>query len=292
MANHDVRRLAAGFSFLEAPRWHRERLYASDFYTHRVLAFDEQGAFETLCTVPHQPSGLGFLPDGSLLIVSMTDRKVVRLADGAIEPYADLGGIASFHCNDMVVDAAGNAYVGNFGWDPAIDGPVQAARLALIRPDRSVAAVGGDLVFANGMVLTPGGTLLVAETFASRITAYDRLADGMLANPRPWAILGEARESISAAVAGGAPLPDGMALDAEGAVWIGDAGGRAALRVAQGGAILDRVETGDLTVFATALGGADGRTLFLCAAPPLRSHDPSVDRRAVLLACKVAVPAG
>jgi sugar lactone lactonase YvrE len=291
MANRVPRTLATDFSFLEAPRWHRGRLYASDFYTHRVLAFDEDGSFETLCSIPHQPSGLGFLPDGSLLIVSMIDRRIVRLLNGVVEPYADLGEVASFHCNDMAVDAAGNAYVGNFGWDPAIEGPVHTARLALIRPDRSVTAVGGDLVFPNGMVLTGDGRLLVAETFASRITAYDRAPDGTLTGGRPWATLGPSHASIAEVVAGGAPLPDGMTLDAEGALWIGDAGGRAALRIAEGGAILDRVETGDLTVFATALGGADGRTLFLCASPPLRSHDPSIDRRAVLLACKVDVPA-
>ena len=288
-----ARTLASGFSFLECPRWRAGRLYVSDFYTGRVLAFDSDGRHERICEVSGQPSGLGFLPDGSLLVVSMIDRSVLRWRAGKLERYADVSSLAAFHANDMLVDEEGGAYVGNFGWDLTQSPTIRATTLARIDPRGTVTAAAEDVVFPNGMVLADGGrTLLVAETFAARITAFDRDSSGLLSNRRVWASLAqEAFTTVSAAIDSGAPLPDGMAIDAEGAVWIGDAGGRAALRVAQGGAILDRVATGELTPYAVALGGPDGRTLFICASPPLFTADPSVEHRSSLMSCTVAVPA-
>lgn len=288
-----TRTLASGFSFLESPRWHSGRLYASDFYTGRVLAFDADGGYELVCQLTGQPSGLGFLPDGSLLIVSMIERCVMRWQGNKLERYADVSRYASFDANDMLVDGLGQAYVGNFGWNLVEDPTIRTATLARIDASGSVTPAAEGLVFPNGMVLADGGrTLLVAETFAARITAFDRCADGSLSNRRVWASFApQAFQTASAAVESGCPLPDGIAIDAEGAVWVADAGGRAVFRVAQGGRILDKVETGDLTPYAVALGGEDNRTLFICAAPPLFTADPSVEHRSSLMSCTVDVPA-
>lgn len=288
-----ARTLASGFSFLECPRWHAGRLYTSDFYTGRVLAFDADGSHELICRLAGQPAGLGFLRDGSLLIVSMIERCVMRWTERKLTRHADVSSCASFHANDMLVDEQGRAYVGNFGWNLVEDPAIRATTLAHIDARGTVTAAADGLVFPNGMVLADGGrTLLVAETFAARISAFDRADDGSLSNRRVWASFAtQPFQTVADAVESGCPLPDGMAIDAEGAVWIGDAGGRAALRVAQGGRVLDRVETGDLTPYAVALGGHDRRTLFICASPPLFSADPSVEHRSSLMSCTVAVPA-
>jgi sugar lactone lactonase YvrE len=292
MNARSVRVIGSGYSFLEGPRWRSGRLFVSDFYTRRVLAFDARGNVEVICTVPGQPSGLGFEPDGHLLVVSMLDRRLLRLRNGSLEEVADLSGIAGFHCNDMLVDRGGRAYVGNFGWDSAIDPTIKPTVLAVVRPDRSTAVAADNLIFPNGIVQTiDGKTLLVAETFAARITAFDIAADGRLVNRRIWATFSDRRfKTIEEAVAARVPLPDGIALDADGALWIGDAAGRGPLRVAEGGAILERVDTGEQSVYAVALGDEDGRTLYMCAAQPLLTDDPSVDHRARLLSCRVSVP--
>lgn len=288
----DLRTIADGYSFLEGPRWRDDRLYASDFYTGRVVAFDEDGGASTVATVPGQPSGLGFTPGGDLLVVSMTDRAVLRIDDGALVEVADLRGVASWHCNDMLVDPAGRAYVGNFGWDSESDPRIVPADLALVAPDGSVSVAAPGLEFANGMVLSEDGrTLLVAETFAARITAFDVAADGSLSGRRAWATFADGTiRTVPEALACDAPLPDGMALDAEGAVWLGDAAGRGALRVCEGGAIVERIEVPGQAVYALALGGRDRRTLYMCAGPRLMEGDPRVERRARLLACRVDVP--
>jgi sugar lactone lactonase YvrE len=296
----DVTVLADGLSFLEGPRWHDGRLYVSDFYTHRVLSLDGDGALEPVCTVPGQPSGLGFDARGRLLVVSMVDRRLLRLEGDVLHEVADLGGLAPFHCKDMVVDADGAAYVGNFGWDEVARPGITPTALIRVDPDGTPTVAARELVFPNGMAITPdGGTLLVAETFAGRITAFDIGEDGALANRRVWADLaprrglsgqapGAAWTTIADAVASGRPLPDGLALDEDGAVWIGDAAGSGPLRVVEGGEIVERVDTGPLSVYAVALGGADRRTLSMCASPPLLETDPSTDHRAQLLACRVA----
>lgn len=292
MLGHEPRLVADGFSFLEGPRWHDERLFVSDFYTHRVLSFDARGQEETICTVPNQPSGLGFLDDGSMLIVSMLDRRLLRLVGGRLSEVADLTALAPWHCNDMVVDAAGRAYVGNFGFDDGAGGKMQTTGLIRVDQDGSASIAAADLLFPNGIVISAeGDQMCVAETFAGRISAFDINRDGGLSNRRTWASFGTgAADTLDGAIASRVPLPDGMALDAEGALWIGDAAGKGALRVAEGGAILDFVPTGDLAVYAVALGGGDRRTLFLCCAPPLPHGRPKTDLRAVLLSCRVDAP--
>ena len=287
-----VRTLARGFRFLEGPRWHDGKLYVSDIEGRVVLTLQADGTQQTLCHVPGKPSGLGFAPDGALLIVSMTDRRLLRLeANGRTVEIANLSAVTPFACNDMVVDAQGRAYVGNLGWDTEADDQVRATNLLFVNTDGKVSVAAENLVFPNGAAITPDGrTLIVAETFASRISAFDIAADGSLTRRRLWAQLSQkVGTTVSEIVASRTPSPDGLALDEEGAIWIADASGNGALRIAEGGTILDRVSTGDSSVYAVALGGEDGRTLFMCAGPRLLTFDPRLETRAELLACEVEV---
>ena len=164
--------LVAGLTFPEAPRWRDGKLWFSDFYSHRVLTVDLAGRLETVVEVPQRPSGLGWRPDGTLLVVSMLDRRVLRVDGGKTHVVADLSAVATGPCNDMVVDAAGRAYVGNFGFDRHRGEPQRSTCLALVDVDGRVIRVAEDLHFPNGTVITPdGGTLIVAETLAHRLTA-------------------------------------------------------------------------------------------------------------------------
>ena len=198
-----------GLAFGEGPRWHAGALWWSDMHAEQVMRRGGAGEVETVCHVEGRPSGLGWLPGGDLLIVSMIDRRVMRMGtDGALTPHADLSTVAPRRTNDMVVDRKGRAYVGNFGFDYDRDEPVAATSLALVRPDGSVSLVADGLLFPNGMVITPDDrTLVVAETWAMRLTAFDIKPDGSLANRRFWAQL---PDRVS---------PDGICLDAEGAIW-------------------------------------------------------------------------
>ena len=295
MADRSLRPVLDRCSYLEGPRWHDGRLWVSDFYTERVIAVDLDGdaAPQTVARVPGQPSGLGWLPDGSLLVVSMRDRRVLRVRDGRTEVHADLSALAPWHLNDMVVDAAGRAYVGNFGFDLMAGATARPTNLVRVDPDGSATVAAEDLMFPNGSVIFPdGATLVVAETLAARLTAFAVDADGALTDRRPWAVLAETpdRDAGGRTGAAGRVAPDGIALDAEGAIWVADAVGRRALRVREGGEIVDEVPGGGLGVFACALGGPDGRTLVLCAAPSFAEHERRDTRDARLLACEVDVP--
>jgi sugar lactone lactonase YvrE len=257
-----------GLHFAEGPRRGPDgRLFFSDFYERAVFALDLQsGKRQGICSVPGQPSGLGWLPDGRMLVVSMKDRTVRRLEpSGVLALHADLFEVATFHANDMLVDAGGRAYVGNFGFDlheairengeaplmdPAYVPPGTA--LALVEADGTVRVAAEDLKFPNGMALLPDGTLIVAETLAFQLTAFDVDADGSLRNRRMWAPL---REAFVA--------PDGICVDAEGGVWVASAIQPAAVRVVEGGAVTDRVTTSQ-NCYAVAL---IDTTLVCCTAP-------------------------
>src|SRR5262245_27583813 len=166
--------LLDGLKFGEGPRWHEGRLWFSDFYTHRVAAVDLEGRDETIVEVPQRPSGLGWLPDGTLLVVSMLDRRLLRFDGKALRVHAELTSLAGGLCNDLVVDSAGRAYVGNFGYDRHNDAPSKNTRIIRVDPDGRAQAVGTELHFPNGMVISPDGrTLIVAETFAHRLSAFD-----------------------------------------------------------------------------------------------------------------------
>ena len=183
--------LLDGIYFGEGPRWHDGHLYLSDFYAHEVLKVDPAGNRESIATVPNQPSGLGWLPDGTMLIVSMKDRKLLKLNGNELIEHADLSSVAGYHCNDMVVSAEGRAYVGNFGYNHYEEPEEKTANLARVDPDGSVHCAATGLRFPNGSVITPDGkTLVVGETRGNCLTAWDIATDGALSNQRVWADLG------------------------------------------------------------------------------------------------------
>lgn len=294
MTTRNFSTFISGYDYLEAPRWHDGRLWVSDFYTHQVIAADMDGRVETVAIVAGQPSGLGWLPDGRLLVVSMRDRTLLRREpDGSLVVHADLSGIAGGPVNDMVVDAQGRAYVGNFGFDLMGGAPLETARLALVDSDGRVSVTAENLYFPNAMMITPDGrTLIVNETFGNRISAFDIRADATLGQRRDWACFGplpQGRE-LAEVFPQARVAPDGGAMDAEGAVWIADAIGNRALRVAEGGRILDEISTGTQGVFACMLGGPDRRTLFLCVAPDFHEHQRTNAREAAIWAVAVDVP--
>ena len=180
--------LLEGLCFPEGPRWRDGALWFSDMHDQRVKRMTADGAVADVCTVPHWPSGLGWLPDGTLLVVSMTDRRVLRWDGERLALHADLSDLASFHCNDMVVDAHGRAYVGNFGFDLHAQKKPRPAELICVEPDGAARVVADDLQFPNGTVITPdGGTLIVGESWGARLTAFDILPNGDLGNRRVWA---------------------------------------------------------------------------------------------------------
>ena len=284
----------SGFGFLEAPRWRENRIWLSDFYTHRVISALEDGSdLRTEAEVPQQPAGLGWLPDGRLLVVSMIDRKVLRReADGTLVTHADLSSHATGYTNDMVVDAAGRAYVGNFGFDLMGGAPLETTSLHRVDPDGTVTEVATDLWFPNGSVITPGGVLIVNETFGNRCTAFNLTPDGQLVDRRTWAQFGPlpADRALDKVLASTTVGSDGGCLDAEGALWIADATGGRLIRVREGGEISDELRPGS-PVYACALGGADGRTLYACAAPDFDATARAAAHEATLIAYRVKVPA-
>jgi sugar lactone lactonase YvrE len=255
LMSHEPEIFCEGLDFGEGPRWHNGRLWVSDFFRHEILSFTPTGDRRVERVLDDQPSGLGWLPSGELLVVAMTSRQVRRIdADGSEKLHADLAHIAAGDCNDMVVDGVGNAYVGNFGTGGRAD-------LALVRPDGSTAVAAADLHFPNGSAITPdGATLIVGESMGRRYSAFPIHDDGSLGERRVWA-----------EVPGMAP--DGCALDADGAIWMADAiGAGGCHRVTEGGEIAATVVASQ-PVFACALGGPERRTLYLVTAP---SHGEEV----------------
>jgi sugar lactone lactonase YvrE len=288
--------LVEGGTYFESPRWHDGRWWVSDFYAHVVLAFEADGTTERILDVPGQPSGLGWLPDGSLLVVSMRDRRVLRCArTGEVSLHADIAGLCTGHANDMAVDPRGHAYVGNFGFDLMGGETPATAALVHITPDGRAEIAAEDLAFPNGAVITPdGSTLIVAETIGARLTAFTIGHDGALTDRRVWAQVAPAAPMagvLEMAVASRF-APDGCALDAAGHIWAADpSGGRCAL-VAQGGEVVEEIPAPHgLDFFACALGGPDGHTLLLCAAPDFLEHNRVGATDAVLLTTTVDVPA-
>jgi sugar lactone lactonase YvrE len=250
--------VASNLAFPEAPHWHDQSLWFSDIFDGQVKRLEPDGDVAVVATVPGRPSGLGWRPDGSLLVVSMANRQLLSFDGTTWQLVADLSPVAGGDCNDMIVDRSGLAYVGNFGYHPLAGRRPRAARLAMVDLAGEVHEVAVDLRFPNGMAITPDGTtLLVAETRGNRVTAFTIEADGMLKDRRIYADLGDA-------------TPDGITLDAEGAVWIASPGTREVLLVREGGRVIQSLEAPGGMAQACVLGGQDGRCLYVCCSP---THD-------------------
>lgn len=297
---HRARPVLDGFTLLEAPRWHDGALWASDFFSRRVLRFTVDGGtaarVETVCEVPGRPSGLGFMPDGALRISSMDDCRLLEWSGSALHEVAAFGDLVSGPANDLAIDSSGTAIIGNFG--VSAEAPLMASPTRLVRVDAggTVTVAAEDVIFPNGIVIDEtAGTLFVAETYRHRITAFDYL-EGELANRRVWHEFepdphpnDDGPYDILALTAAGNTIVDGLARDAEGAIWAANASG-AAQRVLDG-RIVDVVDTDGLCTYSLALGGADGRDLYVCCAPPVETWDPRTSARSVLYHARVDVPA-
>jgi len=295
MAERRVSTLLEGGSFFEGPRWRDGRWWVSDFHSDRVLTVDPGGGAETVLEVAGQPSGLGWMPDGSLLVVSMHERRILRRSpDGEVTVHAEVAELCGGHLNDLVVDRHGRAYAGEFGFD--LDAYADPATAVLIRvdPDGTAAVAAEDMLFPNGSVITPdGGTLIVGETAGARYTAFTIEADGSLSDRRVWAQVAPTpplttfQETLSQLQFG----PDGCALDAEGHIWSADEVGARCVRLAPGGEIVEEIAMPEgQDVFACMLGDDDGRTLLMCAAPDFDAQARAASHDAVLLTTTVDVP--
>jgi sugar lactone lactonase YvrE len=268
-------------TFYEGPRWHDGRWWVSDFYRKVVLSFDADGGdLREELVVDQMPSGLGWTPDGDLLVVSQMDHSLLRrAADGTVTTVASFGEHCGGFANDMVVDARGRAYIGNAGFDLMAGGEPSTANLVRVDLDGTVAVAAEDLAFPNGSVITPDGrTLIVGETMGNRYTSFEIEEDGTLAHRRIWADL----PGIA---------PDGCGLDAEGRIWCADAFGKRCVLVEEGGRPVQEVPAPDgLGVYACMLGGHDGTTLLQCCAPGFMAHERRDANDARLVATDVEVP--
>ena len=274
----ELKTLMTGLAFGESPRWHNGRLWFSDFGAQEVVVVDLDGKSEVIPRIQGTPMGLGFLPDGRLLIVSMRDGLLLRREhDGSLVTHADLSHLSRYPWSDMVVDGRGNAYIGNLGFNfPG--GEFAPGILVLVTPDGLVRQVAEGCAFANGMVVTPdNATLILAESYGHRLTAFDIDATGLLSNRRVWADLGDG-------------YPDGICLDAENAIWYADVPAKRCVRVRQGGEMLQTIDL-DRGCFACMLGGVDSRTLFLMAAEyPPASWGQEAARTGQVLTVQVPAP--
>ena len=246
--------LAEDFIFLEGPRWHDGKLWVSDMFAETVFTINSHGRRERVATVPQRPSGLGFMPDGRLLIVSMHDQKLLRHGPDGLDEIADVSSLVEGDINDMVVDRHGRAYIGSFGYDLMAGEPEKPANIVLGTPDGNARVVATDLGFPNGTVISPDGKkLIVAETFANRLSAFDIDGDGSLSHRKVFAQFSEY-------------TPDGICLDADGAVWVSSFATGEFVRVESGGNVTDTISVPNKCAVACALGGKDRKTLFLLTA--------------------------
>ncbi len=246
--------LMNGIIFGEQPRWHEDRLWFSDWGSREVIAVDLEGNSEVILQAPSFPCCVDWLPDGSLIVVSAREGLLLRRQpDGTLVTHGDLRTVSTPPAgNELVVDGRGNAYVNGVGFDLMAGGPFAPGIVAMVTPDGSARRVADDLLFPNGMLVTPdNATLIVAESYAKRLSAFDIAADGSLSNRRVWADLGTG-------------VPDGICLDAEGAVWYADVPNRRCVRIREGGEVLQRIDL-DRGCFACALGGTDRTSLFMMA---------------------------
>ncbi|MGE3775251.1 MAG: SMP-30/gluconolactonase/LRE family protein [Gammaproteobacteria bacterium] len=277
--NHSLETLAEGFVVLETPRWRADRLWMSDVFGKAVYTLSENGERQMIAGVPNRPAGISTLPDGGVVVVSMADRKLMRVGEGGtLSVYADLSSLVAHDLNDTVCDSLGNIYVGNFGYDLFNHAGPGPAELVMVTPARGCEVVATGLEFPNGMVLTPDErTLIVAETFVGRLTAFDRAPDGRLSRRRVWAACDER-------------TPDGICLDAEGAVWMASFLTGEFVRVREGGEVTDVILAPGKRAMACTLGGADGRTLFCMTFEGTLEDIIAGRKQARVEVCRVEVP--
>jgi len=255
----EPRIVMTGLRVGESPRWHDDRLWFSNWGAQEVIAVDSEGESEVVLRVPTTiPFSIDWLPDGPLLVVSGPESLLLRAEpDGSLVTHADLSGVSSLGFNEIVVDGRGNTYVNGAGFDLMAGEEFRPGLVALVTPDGAPRQVAEGVAFPNGMAVTAdNSTLTVAESYAGRLTAFEIGADGDLSNRRVWADVGGP--------------PDGICIDAEGAVWYADVPNKRCVRVREGGEVLQTIEL-DRGCFACALGGADGSTLFMTAAEWLGS---------------------
>jgi len=272
--------VADGIVFGEGPRWHAGRLFFSDIKDHAVKAVGPGRKLETVVRLPGEPSGLGWLPDGRLLVVSMEDHRLLRLDAGGLSEVADLSPHCGGRANDMVVDAHGRAYIGNIGFDLEAQ-PIAPRPTNLVRvdPDGAVHVAAREIWCPNGLAITAdGSTLVAAESAAGRLTAFDVASDGALSRQRVFATLPQGA------------APDGICVDAEDAVWVASPTTREFLRVRDGGELAERIPTGERIAIACALGGPGRRTLFLVTSQTMSLAEAVRSRGGRIEACEVAVP--
>ncbi|MEH6548749.1 MAG: SMP-30/gluconolactonase/LRE family protein [Pseudomonadales bacterium] len=244
--------LVQGLSFAEGPRWHQGKLWFSDFYTNTVYCMDEHGEMEAVVEVPGHPSGLGWLPNGDLLVVSMKNKQVLRYDGSELHLHADLSAFVAGDCNDMVVDVNGDAWVGNFGFDIYAEEAKPTCLLRVMHTGEVEVAADG-LMFPNGSVISADGrSLIVAETMAARLSAYAVEADGRLGERYTWALTGDY-------------MPDGISMDSAGGIWVAAPMSKQIIRVEEGGLISHRIDL-EQDSYACAVGGKTGQSLFICTS--------------------------
>ena len=282
----ELKKLTGGLYFGEGPRWHENKLWFSDFYSHKVMTLDENNSLETVCEVPSQPSGLGWLPNGDLLIVSMLDRKILRFSEGSISVHADLSEYVAHKCNDMVVGRDGTAYVGNFGMGDAGES-LNSTHLMIVKSDGTVLKGPDNLLFPNGTVITEDGkNLIIAETLGAKLTSFDIEDNGELTNRKLWArtsplfslliikflsSLGFDLSKVDfSKYSKNLHVPDGICLDEKIGIWIASPTTKAVVRIEKGGNITDTINT-PKGAFACMLGGKERKTLYVIIS---NSSDP------------------
>tara|TARA_B100000767_G_scaffold117097_1_gene111783 strand:- start:2555 stop:3469 length:915 start_codon:yes stop_codon:yes gene_type:complete len=262
--------------FSEGPRWHKNKFWFSDFYQRAVFSLDDSGTLEKIVDIPNQPSGLGWLPNGDMLIVSMHDQKVMRFSNGLLTVHSDLSHLTKYTCNDMVVDNEGHAYIGNFGTTKHnVD--VVPTCLIHVTPEGTASIVANNLEFPNGTVITPDGKkLIVGETYAGRLTSFDINPDKTLSNRKVWAqmmptwifIITKIRRFLKqvAKESGYAVrVPDGICLDEKMGIWVASPTTFEVFRIEEGGNVSDIISTPQ-RAYACMLGGSDGKTLHISTA--------------------------
>jgi sugar lactone lactonase YvrE len=277
MSAAPIRTLVTGLSFTEGTRWHDDRLWFSDAHAGHVMSLSSEADVRVEATMPGPCSGLGWRSDGTLLVLLTQGRGLAKVRQGRVESVIDLSEAMPASGNDLLVDAVGRAYAGNAGFNFRTDETPRSTVLVMVDAQDRVSIVADDLMFPNGMVITPDHrTLIVAETLGRRLTAFTIGSDGRLNDRRVFAELGEV-------------LPDGISLDREGCVWTASPTTGEVLRVRAGGAILERISLGGRGAFACMLGGAERRTLFIATAGLFKFGLPLRPEPAAIVSVDVAV---